>query len=186
MSLPGNARWSVADAPHGLALVQELLNTALTGAGTRLQPELLADGPAAQRWIADVAPTLGLAPGAADDDGAARLRRVREAVRAAVARDGAAGPAVTETAILVPLRFDKAGIVAVTAAADPAGLAARTLAEVLRAQARGDWPRLKLCALSYCGVAFWDRSRNVSARYHAGYCANYVNLRSSRARRRDG
>lgn len=176
MPVSANARSAVDPAPGGLELVQELLNTAEHGPPADRRPDLLADPGTARDWLA----------GRDFPDAVAeveQLRRTRDDLRAALrARDGhPAGPTEvggqTATVALV-LRPD--GSVAVA----PGSFTGRILAEVRLSQERGDWSRMKLCALAPCSAAYFDRTRNLSGRFHTPRCANVVNLRASRERRR--
>jgi predicted RNA-binding Zn ribbon-like protein len=50
----------------------------------------------------------------------------------------------------------------------------------------GTWMRLKLCHNPPCASAFHDRSKNNGGVWHdVKTCGNAVNLRASRARRRE-
>ncbi|SNS96454.1 CGNR zinc finger domain-containing protein [Rhodococcoides kyotonense] len=167
-----NSRYGVTAAPDGLDIVQELLNTASAGLRDPT-PDLLAESDTAQRWADAALVARGLPPASVD---AESLRALRETIRAAVSGDTAS---IVPHLHSVALTLDESGTVVAGLENDVAGL---VFAEMLRAQARGEWSRLKLCALGQCSVAFHDRSKNRSARYHAARCANYVNLRNSRAR----
>jgi predicted RNA-binding Zn ribbon-like protein len=185
MSGTANERAGAAPAPDGLDLVQELLNTV---SFDRRNPtaDLIADGAAASDWAAGPAAARGLPALVIDDAGAERLRMLRSAVAAAIrSRDGRpSGPTeVVEQAGDVTLVLGSDGRVVLEPGAGDAVIAGLVLAEILRAQARGDWDRLKLCAFEPCSLAFYDRSRNRSGRYHAVRCQNWVNLRASRDRR---
>jgi predicted RNA-binding Zn ribbon-like protein len=180
--LPANARSGAEPAPGGLELVQELLNT--VAKPSRGFADLLADA-AAQAWCDAVLAARGMPAARIDDADAAALRRLRSALASAIrVRDGRE-VAPLATSAPVELRLGVDGAVVIGASADAPAVAGLVLAEVFAAQARGDWHRLKLCALDACSSAFYDRSRNGSARYHELRCANHVNLRNSRQRRRD-
>jgi hypothetical protein len=182
--LPANTRAGVVAAPGGLELVQELLNTAAIPS-PHPPPDLLGDGVAAQAWSDVVLADRGMPAARIDDEGAAALRRLRLAVASAIrVRDGR-DVGVPPVSGALTLRFDEHGTATAAVPTDAPAVAGLVLAEVLTAQARGDWHRLKLCALDACSFAFYDLSRNGSGRYHEVRCANYVNLRNSRQRRRD-
>jgi predicted RNA-binding Zn ribbon-like protein len=186
MPISANARAGAAVAPGGLDLVQELLNTAPAGAVAPTR-DLLGDVASAQDWIAGRAATRHLPAERIGAAGVRRLRALRDDLRAALrARDGRPdGPAsVAGSTASVGLALDAEGAVRLAAGPGHEVIAGLVLAEVLLAQERGDWARLKLCALESCSVAFFDRSRNVSGRFHAPRCANHVNLRASRERHR--
>ena len=73
---------------------------------------------------------------------------------------------------------------------DPRGEGARrissiVLIEAFTAQRLDLWRRLKMCRNERCGLCFYDRSRNNSGVWHnAPMCGNAINLRASRARKR--
>jgi predicted RNA-binding Zn ribbon-like protein len=122
---------------------------------------------------------------------AARLRELREAIRAlAVANHGGdPDPAATDairraagTARLV-VAVDAAGRTALEPATGGAGGAIATLLGILHeAQISGDWSRLKGCR--QCGYAFFDRSKNRSAAWCAmSICGNRTKNRTYYRRR---
>jgi len=191
MSWKASARHGVREAPAGLALVQELLNTR---ASMSYGPDLLVLTDDAQRWLTDAlgtwsrvsslpAPTLLLS--STDMRSLRRLRTTFENVILAGGRtqhDGALPPADVPVS-LVP---DGDGWVRIV----PAGRGTRWLAsalwaEALLAQQAGLWPRLKLCHNVDCRAAFFDTSRNNSGVWHdVSTCGNTANLRAFRERKR--
>lgn len=61
------------------------------------------------------------------------------------------------------------------------------LVRVMGAMAAGSWPRLKVCANAECGRAFYDSSRNRSARWCSmALCGNRMKGRAYRRRMRGG
>lgn len=61
------------------------------------------------------------------------------------------------------------------------------LVRVMGAMAAGSWPRLKVCANSECRRAFYDASRNRSARWCSmAVCGNRMKGRAYRQRARSG
>ena len=192
MSWKASARHGVREAPAGLALVQELLNTR---ASVTYGPDLLALPDDAQRWLTDAlatwtrvsglpAPVLLLS--STDLRSLRRLRTTFENVIPAGGRrqqhDGALPPADVPVS-LVP---DVDGWVRIV----PTGRGVRWLAsalwaEALLAQQSGLWPRLKLCHNADCRAAFFDTSRNNSGVWHeVSTCGNTANLRAFRERKR--
>ncbi|WP_306204108.1 CGNR zinc finger domain-containing protein [Actinoplanes sp. RD1] len=165
-----------------LRLIEEFLNT-LDGrtfsrhgeqhvAGDRLtSPRVLAD------WLAahDLAPGgTGLRPA----DLAAAIA-LREALRAAI--DGRAAPALAEH----PLRLavDAAGELRIQSRSGRPWLDV-IVETAARSTARGDWPRLKLCAAPDCRWAFHDTSRNGRGRWcDMAVCGNRHKTRTYRERR---
>jgi predicted RNA-binding Zn ribbon-like protein len=128
------------------------------------------------------------------DADAARLRELREAIRAlAMANRGgqptaAATDVVREASRSAGLRvaIDDAGRTALEP--EPGGVegAVATLLGILHeAQLTGQWPRLKGCR--QCGYAFFDRSKNRSAAWCAmSICGNRTKNRAYHRRRRAG
>ncbi|WP_305787818.1 CGNR zinc finger domain-containing protein [Symbioplanes lichenis] len=192
MSWKASARHGVREAPAGLALVQDLLNTRATMA---YAPDLLATPDDAQRWLTDAlaawsrvaalpAPVLLLS--SADLRSVRRLRTTFEGVILAGGRTAGQDGALPPADVPVTLVPDAAGWVRII----PAGRGTRWLAsalwaETLVAQQAGLWPRLKLCHNVECRAAFFDTSRNNSGVWHdVSTCGNTANLRAFRERRR--
>ena len=192
MSWRASARHGVREAPAGMALVQDLLNTKATMV---YGPDLLALPDDAQRWVNEAlstwsratglpAPVLLLSP--TDMRALRRLRATFENVVLAGGRppepDGVLPPADVPVS-LVP---DSDGWVRIV----PTGRGTRWLAsalwtETLLAQQGGLWPRLKLCHNPDCRAAFFDTSRNNSGVWHdVSTCGNTANLRAFRERKR--
>ncbi|MEU6122093.1 CGNR zinc finger domain-containing protein [Streptomyces sp. NPDC047123] len=192
MNWPATERHGLTPAPGGLALVQDLLNTAPAGHPDPV--DLLADGAldAAQDW-ADLAVRgwagetgrgdVRLTLSAAD---LPKLRCLRDQLRRALASDDAAGAAVRFTSAPVVVALSGDG--ALTVEPEGAGarwLASAVLAEALLAQASGLLRRLKICRNDTCSAAFYDRSRNNSGVWHSVRgCGNAAHLRACRERRR--
>jgi predicted RNA-binding Zn ribbon-like protein len=64
-----------------------------------------------------------------------------------------------------------------------AGALARIILTVHRAQADGQWPRLKVCSNDSCRWAFWDSSRNRSGRWCTmSLCGNQAKVAAYRDR----
>jgi predicted RNA-binding Zn ribbon-like protein len=192
MSWKASSRHGVREAPAGLALVQELLNTRAT---MSYGPDLLALPDDAQRWLSDALTTWSRVAGlpapvlllsSTDMRSLRRLRTTFENVVLAGSRhpepDGALPPADVPVS-LVP---DADGWVRIV----PTGRGTRWLAsalwaETLLAQQAGLWARLKLCHNIDCRAAFFDTSRNNSGVWHdVSTCGNTANLRAFRERRR--
>jgi hypothetical protein len=67
-----------------------------------------------------------------------------------------------------------------------AAVASLVLMETLLAAHTGALTRLKICRNPACGAAFYDLSRNSARVWHdMKTCGNVMNLRASRARRKD-
>lgn len=120
---------------------------------------------------------------------------VREGLRAVLhAHAGHTAPAKALSALedaldAVPLRasFDESGGLGLGPVADrPVDVLVAGLLDAVRAAAAdGTWDRLKVCAKDSCRWAFYDTSRNRSARWcsMAG-CGNQVKMQRAHARRR--
>ncbi|MGX6601610.1 CGNR zinc finger domain-containing protein [Micromonosporaceae bacterium Da 78-11] len=191
MSWKASARHGVREAPAGLALLQELINTRGT---MSYGADLLVMVDDAQPWLTDAlgtwsrvsglpAPTLLIS--STDLRSLRRLRTTFENVilsGSSPEPDGALPPADVPVS-LVP---DGDGWVRMV----PTGRGTRWLAsalwaEALLAQQAGLWPRLKLCHNGDCRAAFFDTSRNNSGVWHdVSTCGNTANLRAFRERKR--
>ena len=65
-------------------------------------------------------------------------------------------------------------------------VAGTLLGDILIAQEHELWPRLKACRNPVCSVIFYDRSKNQARVWcNTSVCGNLINLRASRARRRE-
>jgi predicted RNA-binding Zn ribbon-like protein len=171
-------------APGRLELLQRFINTH----NHDFPPDWdrLGTAAKAQAWLRE---KRLIAPGdrvSARD--AARLRELREALRALLVANGRRTPpdpqalgVVRDAARAAPLRIalDDAG--ATSLAAD--GAAGALLAILHEAQMTGRWPRMKACR--HCEYAFYDRSKNQSAAWCAmSICGNRSKNRAYYARRR--
>lgn len=188
----GRLSGPVGPAPGGLALVQELLNTATRPADEPSHvADLLAGVDVAGRWLAAASAQWAEATGQPEPElclgeaDLAPLRRLRESVRA-LAGGGDATGAVPPGPANVSLRFDERGQVGYgTSATGWRGVAALVTAEVLLAQRTGAWERFKACPFPRCGIAFFDQTRNNNRVWHdVRICGNRTNLEASRRRRR--
>jgi predicted RNA-binding Zn ribbon-like protein len=122
---------------------------------------------------------------------AARLRELREAIRALVVANQGGQPAAAATEVVRRAAGTARLRVAIDAAGRTAlepdrrgvdGAVATLLGILLEAQLTGQWPRLKGCR--QCGYAFFDRSKNRSAAWCAmSICGNRTKNRAYRRRR---
>nr|WP_253188992.1 CGNR zinc finger domain-containing protein [Mycobacterium colombiense] len=181
-------RYGCAAAPGGLGLVQDFLNTrAIDGYGPDLlaDPELAADWAAAAVRAWSAARGADLRPPELRDADLIRLRAVRATVERLADGEppGARGPG----GVAASFALSESGEMRL----DPAGggwrwLASALWGEILLSQHAGTWRRIKRCHNRRCGSAFYDRSKNNSGVWHdVKTCGNAVNLRASRARRRE-
>lgn len=187
LTWPASSRYKLAQAPGGLGMVQDLLNT--LSAGKPRKADLLATLPDAQQWANEVTegwhaltgePTPSIA---LDEEGVRALRDYRQALTDAATGDGAP-VVVLSAASELELRSD--GVVRLA----PRGSGWRYLISLLlaiewQAQAEDTRRRLKVCRNPRCRVAFYDRSRNNSGVWHdVRTCGNAANLRAHRERQR--
>jgi len=192
MSWKASARHGVREAPAGLALVQELLNTRAT---MSYGPDLLALPDDAQRWLTDALNTWSRVAGlpapvlllsSTDMRSLRRLRTTFENVVLAGVHNQELDGALPPADVPVSLVPDADGWVRIV----PTGRGTRWLAsalwaEALLAQQAGLWSRLKLCHNVDCRAAFFDTSRNNSGVWHdVSTCGNTANLRAFRERKR--
>lgn len=181
------AHTTINPAPGDLLVVQELVNTLDIEAGTDS-----IDSPAGLRtWLLEHDLTPGdLRP--ADDD-IVRVAEFREALRALLHANNGGGLDPGELRSLnragrggLRVRFGEDGAAALEPQAEEAIAAAigRIVAIVFVAIAEGTFGRLKACPASDCGWAFYDRSKNQSARWCSmAVCGSREKVRAHRARR---
>jgi predicted RNA-binding Zn ribbon-like protein len=188
-------RFGLTLAPGGLRLVQELVNTALDE--PQGAEDQLADQTTANAWLRDAltrwteatgkpAPPLSLA-----EKDLSHVRRLREQLRQATRTqaehlDPPAAEASVLQAVDIRLHLQPDGQVDYAPKLGGwQGVTAMVAMELLLAATNGSLPRLKSCAGTKCGVAFYDESRNQARVWHdAKVCGNAPNLRASRTRRR--
>ncbi|MFI7602891.1 CGNR zinc finger domain-containing protein [Actinoplanes sp. NPDC049681] len=193
MSWKASARHGVREAPAGLALLQDLINTRAT---MSYAPDLLASPDDAQRWLSDALATWSRVAGLPapvillSSTDMRSLRRLRTTFEGVILAGSGRGPsqddALPPADVPVTLVPDAEGWVRMI----PSGRGTRWLAsalwaEALLAQQAGLWPRLKLCNNVECRAAFFDTSRNNSGVWHdVSTCGNTANLRAFRERKR--
>lgn len=178
-------------APNGLALVQELLNT--IGVGGPSHPDLLAEAERAQEWLDTALEQWTKATGSSPPHDIAlterdltRLRALRDRLRGMLEHPSPPPGSTPEPTGSLRLGLTSDGRIE----AHPEGrgvgwVTSAVLGEMYDAQHNDTWRRLKTCRYEKCAVAFFDRSRNNSGVWHdVRVCGNAVNLRASRARRR--
>jgi predicted RNA-binding Zn ribbon-like protein len=176
-------------APGRLELLQRFVNT--HNHDFPADWDRIGSGAKAQAWLREK--RLVAAGDRVSDADAARLRALREALRALVVahhggEPGAAAIATLRTAAgagRLGVALDDAGRTALVPARGGAdGAVAALLGIVHEAQLTGHWPRLKGCR--QCGYAFYDRSKNRSAAWCAmAICGNRTKNRAYYRRRRD-
>ncbi|OBH59142.1 peptide chain release factor 2 [Mycobacterium sp. E2479] len=169
-------------------MVQDFLNTrGIDGYGA----DLLADLDLAGDWARNavrawsVARDADLQPpelGYADLD---KLRGLRATIEQLVAGEPPSGRGTR--GVTASFTVSKSGEIRLY----PSGggwrwLASALWGEILLSQQAGTWRRIKRCHNHRCGSTFYDRSKNNSGVWHdVKTCGNAVNLRVSRARRRE-
>jgi predicted RNA-binding Zn ribbon-like protein len=175
-------------APGRLELLQRFVNSY----NHDFPPEWDRIGTAAkaQTWLRE---KRLVAPGdRVSDADAARLRELREAIRALAIANHGVRPAPAAADVLrqaagapqLHVVVDDAGRTALVPAGGGADGAVATLLGILHeSQLSGDWARLKGCR--QCGYAFFDRSKNRSAAWCAmAICGNRTKNRAYYRRRR--
>jgi predicted RNA-binding Zn ribbon-like protein len=187
---PGPQSGGRRPAPGRLALAQAFLNSHFDlehewGADLLATPDGLA------RWMRE----RGLRPGRVTGADVARVRAVREGLRALAAvhggapRDPAAAARLAEAlgATGVSYTIDARGRVApAPAGTGVASLLGLVLAAVHEAQETGGWKRLKICPGEDCGWAFYDHSRNRSSSWCSmQICGGRDKARAYRSRSRE-
>ncbi|WP_433304907.1 CGNR zinc finger domain-containing protein [Actinoplanes sp. CA-030573] len=172
----------------GLDDEQLLLAVANTAHG---QEDELADAASVQAWWRGLgASATGPDAGPEADDSVAMLRSLRVLIRGLALRNNGIEPDLSAVAGLeaLTLRLDVADVLTLRAG-QPGGLArdiaAATVAALLRATARPDWPRVKACRGDDCRWVFVDGSRNCSRRWCAmANCGNRAKMATFRSRHR--
>ena len=164
-------------APGRLELLQRFINSY----NHDFPPDWdrLGTGSKAQAWLRHKG-LIGPREQVSDAD-AARLRELREALRALLAgRPAAVAPAHLRVTV------DDAGRTALEPDSGGVGGAVATLLGILHeAQLTGAWSRMKACR--QCEYAFFDRSKNRSAAWCAmSICGNRTKNRAYYRRRRAG
>jgi predicted RNA-binding Zn ribbon-like protein len=188
VSDPATERYATALAPMSLQRVQSFLNT--RGTGLPAKPDLLASPASANRWLRTL--QWPAAPRLTADD-LTPLRELREALQAQLEAGRDAPQAAHQPDLahhLEQLRWTmtlKEGQLALRAEGPGWRQVAGTLlSDILTAQQHELWPRLKACRNPLCSVVFYDSSKNQARVWHnTSVCGNLINLRASRARRRE-
>jgi hypothetical protein len=190
MGWPATDRYGLPRAPGGLGFVQDVLNTQPTQHPP--MPDLLADLEEGQRWLDESLENWSATTGVRQsrlilsEDDLGKLRNLRTDLNALVAYtdEGHGGPLFPSASVGAWVGPDR------VVRLEPRGEGSRrvgaiVLIETFTAQQLDTWRRLKVCRNDRCGVSFYDRSRNNSGVWHdARVCGNAINLRASRARKR--
>jgi predicted RNA-binding Zn ribbon-like protein len=175
-----------AEVPADLDLVRDFVNT--------LDVEARSDAFATPAGVVEWCASRGLWSAHEDvgDADGARITELREALRSLLLAN--AGATLDDEALAtlnrnaarsgMGLRFDAGGRAHLDPARDGAeALVGTVLAAVYRAQARGLWPRLKVCAEDTCRWAFYDSSKNRSRTWCSmASCGNRAKSRAYRRR----
>jgi predicted RNA-binding Zn ribbon-like protein len=177
-------------APGDLELVRRFVNTLSLPDG----PDELGDPDELGAWLA--ANRLAGAGERFDPADVDRARDVREALRGLLLANAGHGLPAGAVAALnraaadatLVVRFDRAG----QAALEPGGggverALGRLLAIAHTAMVDGTWQRLKACANPDCAEAYYDRSKNRTARWCTmESCGNVMKARAYRRRHAPG
>lgn len=173
------------EAPGHLELVRAFVNTFDVESGT----DELIDGPAAHAWfVAHGLVTEQTPP--VEPSTLASVRETREALRRLLEL----GPAVDEGTLAVlnraadaaglTVRFDGDGARVAVTSEGVGGAVGELLAYATGAMRDGSWDRLKVCERETCRWAFYDSSRNRSAKWCSmEVCGNRTKVEAYRERR---
>lgn len=180
-------RMLLAAAPGGLCVVQDLLNSA--GMPVASIPDLLDDETAARGWLDASLRTWTAQTGrdavriTVSGDDLPALRELRGHIRGWLT-DQADDPAPRQ--LEAGLLFRDGRLSFEPRGEGAAAVASLVLLEALLASHTGTLRRLRTCLNPSCGAAFYDLSRNGTRVWHdMKTCGNTMNLRASRARRRE-
>lgn len=168
------------EAPASLLVVQAFLNTIDLHTGA----DVWANPAALERWAVG----KGLLPARTNltDDDLARAREVRKGLRAALGDNAANSTpfeALEEAAgeAVLRVRFEPGGRLRLEPAATGIdGALGRVFAHIVTAQEEGLWHRFRVCARATCRAAFYDVSRNRSAKWCRPGCGEWSNAHRSR------
>ncbi len=185
------SRYGIEQAPAGFGFVHDFLNT--LPHGRPAEEDLLANAESAERWLSAALSSWSAlskrrvsAPKLASAD-AKELRGLRGTLHQLLSHPepSRSAASVLELPVAAQLRADG------SAQLLPMGsgwkfVGSLLLLEITQAQNEATFRRLKACRNEPCGCVFFDRSKNNSAVWHSSTaCGNTVNLRASRARRRE-
>ncbi|MGH2916951.1 MAG: CGNR zinc finger domain-containing protein [Solirubrobacteraceae bacterium] len=171
--------------PHDLQLVLDFVNTLDVASGE----DLLSTPEALGRWLGERRLTDTRAWVGPDElTSAIDLREgLRTTLRSHTRGDSEPCEALEPIARRgrLSISFAGDGAVAITARAGDCDAAlARLLVPVAYAALDGTWQRVKVCDADACSEAFYDRSRNRSARWcDMSVCGNRTKVRAYRAKR---
>ena len=175
-------------APGRLELLQRFVNTA--NHDFPAEWDRIGTAARARAWLRQKGLVAPGDPVSTAD--AARLRELREAIRALAVANHGGRPAAGATDVIRRAAAGAALGVAIDAtgrtALEPArrgvdGAVATLLGILHESQLTGQWPRLKGCR--QCGYAFFDRSKNRSATWcDMAICGNRTKNRAYYRRRR--
>lgn len=175
-------RWAEHPAPEPLAQLQRFVNThSYSG-----RPDRLATATGARAWLRQE--QVSGTPTAHD---VTRLVGTREAIREVLRSHNAGhsprvGSSPLELALPHPSltwRHAEDNIILVGAGHGLERFLNDLAAAIVWTSLSGTWRQLKICDNDECQVAFWDHTRNASARYCSSTaCANRSRQRAFRAR----
>lgn len=172
-------------------LLVDLLNTrdlrTYREAANVLERDRLGSPGAARRWLVDRG-LLG-SDREVDEEEWHLTLGLREGIREAIGSDGGRWATVFDHPVIcLGVRMRATDVPVLEPAGDGVGAAlGRILAAAVVAGFDGTWERVKTCAAEDCRRAFYDRSKNRSARWCSSQvCGNRVRTRSYRHRRTQG
>jgi predicted RNA-binding Zn ribbon-like protein len=183
-STPATPAWMQRPAPAELALLQAFVNTHRYAAHADELDTLTS----ARRWLSATGPGRHKL----DIEQLRELSILRETIRTLLLSHAGHEPIAASAAQLdrilgnavVYLVIDHVGRAAPVARGRGLEWFMNQLAvQILTASLSGTWPRMKACGNDECRVAFYDHSRNGTARYcTSAQCANRVRQRTFRKR----
>jgi predicted RNA-binding Zn ribbon-like protein len=180
VSDPATERYAAAPAPVSLQRVQSFLNT--RPAGRPAKPDLLASPASANTWLRTL--QWPATPRLTADD-LTPLRELREALQAQLQAQLQPDLAHHLDKLRWSMTLNEGQLALRAEGAGWHQVAGTLLADILTAQQHELWPRLKACRNPVCSVIFYDNSKNQARVWHnTSVCGNLINLRASRARRR--
>ena len=176
-------RYGLAQAPLGMRLTQDLLNTVSVDLAGHV--DLLDNLQDAGRWLKSIHASFASRQLRKSD--LAKLRALRDYLRLTISAGAVSGtardfPSGSLSLCVGPVNGE---VSAVPTGSGVERIVSAVLIERLFAERDGTWRRLKLCHNTACSLAFYDRTRNNNGVWHDVHvCGNAVNLRASRNRRK--
>jgi predicted RNA-binding Zn ribbon-like protein len=183
MHMSPTLRYELAQAPAGLRLTQDLLNTVSVDLAGQI--DLLDNLQDAGRWLKSIDDSFAGRQLRKSD--LARLRALRDYLRHTISAGAVSGTtrAFPSGSLSITVGPANGEVSVVPKGVGVERIVTAVLIERLFAERDGTWRRLKLCYNTACSLAFYDRTRNNNGVWHDVHvCGNAANLRASRSRRK--